>query len=39
MAILQEKNKDKWTKDVRCWYFKNYYEDIYGNRKQYKSKL
>ena len=39
MAILQEKNKDKWTKDGRCWYFKNYYEEIYGNRKQYKSKL
>lgn len=39
MAIYQEKNKNKWTKDGRSWYFRCYYTDIYGNRKQKVSKL
>ena len=39
MAIYQEKNKKKWTKDGRSWYFRVYYTDIYGNRKQKVSKL
>ncbi len=39
MPIYQEKNKNKWTKDNRSWYFRCYYTDIYGNRKQKISKL
>lgn len=35
MAIYQ--NKDKKTKDGRSWYFRTYYTDIYGNRKQKES--
>ena len=38
MAVLNEKNKSKWTKDGRHWYFVAYYNDIYGKRKQYVSK-
>lgn len=39
MAIIQEKNKKKWTKDGRCWYFDVYYENEYGERKEKKSRL
>lgn len=39
MPVYQEKNKNKWTKDGRSWYFRCYYTDIYGNRKQKVSKL
>lgn len=39
MSVIQEKNKKKWTKDGRSWYFDVYYTDIYGNRKEKKSKL
>lgn len=39
MAIYQEKNKNKLTKDGRSWYFRCYYTDIYGNRKQKVSKM
>lgn len=39
MAIYQEKDKTKWTKDGRSWYFRCYYSDIYGNRKQKESKM
>ena len=39
MAIYQEKNKEKWTKDGRSWYYKCYYTDMFGNRKQKVSKL
>ncbi len=39
MAIYQEKNRQKWTKDGRSWYYKCYYTDMYGNRKQKVSKL
>ncbi len=39
MPVYQEKDKNKWTKDGRKWYFKCQYTDMYGNRKQKKSKL
>ena len=39
MPVYREKNKKKWTKDGRSYYFKCYYLDIYGKRKQYVSKL
>ena len=39
MAIYNEKNKNKWTKDGRHWYFTCYYTNIQGNKKQYKSKM
>ena len=39
MAIIEEKNPKKWTKDGRKWYFDVYYTDMYGNRKEKKSKL
>jgi len=38
MAVIQEKNKKKWTKDGRSWYFDTYYLDMYGNKKEKKSK-
>lgn len=38
MAVIQEKNKKKWTKDGRSWYFDVYYIDMYGNKKEKKSK-
>lgn len=37
MAIYQEKNKKRWTKDERSWYFRVYYTDIDGKRKQKQS--
>jgi len=40
MPVYQNKNKDgkiKYTKDGRSWFFRDYYLDIYGNKKQYKS--
>lgn len=39
MPIYQEKNKLKQTKDGRSWYYRTYYADMYGNRKQKVSKL
>ena len=39
MAVFQEKNKNKWTKDGRKWYYKCYYIDIYGEKKQKLSKM
>ena len=36
MAIVQLKQKD-WTKDGRKWIFMTYYNDLEGNRKQFKS--
>ena len=39
MAIYQEKNKDKCTKDGRSWYFRVYYKNIQGIRKQKISKM
>lgn len=38
MAVYR-KEKEKWTKDGRSYYFRCYYTDIYGNRKQKESKL
>ncbi len=34
MAVRNEKDKKKWTKDGRHWYYICYYKDVYGNRKQ-----
>ena len=39
MPIYQLKDKKKWTKDGRSWYFRSYYTDIRGNKKQKESKL
>ena len=39
MAIYQEKNKNKLPKNGNSWYFRTYYTDIYGNRKQKQSKM
>lgn len=39
MPYYQEKNKSKWTKDGRSWYFRCYYTDVYGKRKQKDSRL
>lgn len=39
MAVIEEKNPKKWTKDKRRFYFDVYYTDIYGKRKEYKSKM
>lgn len=39
MAVYEEKDKKKHTKDGRKWYYRVYYTDMYGNRKQKESKL
>jgi len=39
MAVRQEKNKKKWTKDGRTWFYDVYYINEYGERKEKKSKL
>ena len=39
MAIIQEKNKNKWTKDGRSWYYDIYYYDSFSVKKEKKSKL
>lgn len=39
MAIYKEKNKKKYSKDGRSWYFRTYYNDLNGNRKQKTSKM
>ena len=39
MAVYLEKDKSKWTKDGRKYYFRTYYTDMYGNKKQKQSKL
>lgn len=38
MSVRQEK-KSKWTNDGRSWFYDVYYFDIYGKRKEKKSKL
>ena len=38
MAVYNEKNKDKWTKDGRHWYFRITYNDVKGKKRYYKSK-
>lgn len=35
MAVYNEKDKSKWTKDGRHWYYVSYYTDING-KKRYK---
>lgn len=37
MAVYQEKNKKKWTKDGRSWFFRVYYVDLTGKNTQYWS--
>lgn len=37
MAVYQEKNKKKWTKDGRSWNFRVYFTDLTGKTKQYRS--
>lgn len=41
MPIYKKKDKNgkimKNGKGIELWYFRDYYTDIYGNRKQYKS--
>lgn len=39
MPVYHEKNKKRWTKDGRSYYFKCYYTDVYGIKKPYKSKM
>ena len=39
MPVYEEKNKNKWTKDGRKFYFGCYYTDSYGNKKKKVSKL
>lgn len=39
MAVYEKKDKKKQTKDGRKWYYRTYYTDMYGNRKQKVSKL
>lgn len=39
MAVFQVKDKKKWTKDGRSWFFKVYYIDIDGKTKPKYSKL
>lgn len=36
---IYRKEKSEWTKDGRSYYFRCYYTDIYGNKKQKESKL
>lgn len=36
---VYRKEKRKWTKDGRSYYFRTYYTDVYGNKKQKESKL
>lgn len=39
MAVYNEKDKSKWTKDGRHWYFRTYYKDINGKPKHKESKM
>lgn len=39
MPVYQEKDKSKLPKNGYSWYFRTYYNDIYGNRKQKQSKM
>ncbi|MBR2708526.1 MAG: Arm DNA-binding domain-containing protein [Bacilli bacterium] len=39
MAVIQEKNKKKWTNDGRSWYYTYSFIDEYGNRQRSRSKL
>lgn len=35
--VYQEKNREKWTKDGRSWYFRTYYTNHQDLKKQYES--
>lgn len=37
MPVYKEKSKKRWTKDGRTYYFREYYIDQYGVKKQYRS--
>lgn len=37
MPVYKEKSKKRWTKDGRAYYFREYYIDQYGVKKQYRS--
>lgn len=37
--MVYKEKKEKWTKDGRSWYFRCYYTDLMGNRKQRQSAL
>ncbi len=39
MAVINEKDKSKWTKDKRHWYFYTRYIDEFGKKKAYYSKM
>lgn len=39
MAVYNEKDKSKWTKDGRHWYFRKSYRDLNGKIRYYKSKM
>ena len=39
MPVYQEKNKNKLPKNGYSWYFRCYYTDLYGNKKQMQSKM
>ena len=39
MAVYNEKDKSKWTKDGRHWYFRKSYRDFNGKLRYYKSKM
>lgn len=39
MAVYNEKNKAKWTRDGRHWYFAVYYKDLNGIQKKKISKM
>ena len=39
MAVYNEKDKSKWTKEGRHWYFRKSYKSFNGKIKYYKSKM
>lgn len=39
MAVYNEKDKSKWTKDGRHWYFRKSYRDFNNRIRYYKSKM
>lgn len=39
IMIYKEKDPKEWTKDGKKWYFRTYYKDNEGNKKQFWSKL
>lgn len=39
MAVYNETDKSKWTKDGRHWYFRTYYKDVNGKPKHKQSRM